>query len=191
MSGVRSTDPSSTIDAAAALIDRTRSAVLNVMIAAAAGVALSGWILRTRDRGATLWSPDLTRRACYVALLALVLGSTVARRVLASRSALRDPATRAPRYFRAHVTSAALGALAVPLGLLYGFAIEPRLQAVTPFWVAALAIGVLSLPRTEALEGFAEPLPQPPAPGPIDDATSPFPDRPGIGRTPETDEAGR
>ena len=67
------------------------------MIGAAAGVALSGLLLRGRDRGATLWPADSTRRACYLALMLLVLGSTVARRMLGSRAALRDPSTRASR----------------------------------------------------------------------------------------------
>lgn len=158
------------------LVEQTRSAVLNVMIVSAAGVALTGLALRGRDRGATLWSPDLTRRACYLTLLLLVMGSTAARRILGSRTALRDPETRAGRFRRSHLVGAVLGALAVPLGLLYGFAIEPRLQAVTPFWVAALALGVLSLPRAEQLDGFDEPLPVP---------------QDGSWRSPAPDEAGR
>jgi hypothetical protein len=56
------------------------------------------------------------------------------------------------------VAAAAVGALAVPLGLVYGWTVRPRLDAVAPFWVAALALGFLALPRVHELEGFDAPL---------------------------------
>jgi hypothetical protein len=59
------------------------------------------------------------------------------------------------------VLAASLAALAVPLGLLSGWIDRPRLDVVGPFWVVALALGFLALPRAHELEDFAEPLPSP------------------------------
>jgi hypothetical protein len=39
--------------------------------------------------------------------------------------------------------------------------VRPRLDGVAPFWVAALALGVLALPRSVALEGLDEPGAEP------------------------------
>jgi hypothetical protein len=52
-----------------------------------------------------------------------------------------------------------IAALAVPLGFVYGYAIDPTLPAVAPFWVAALTLGFLSLPRRSILDDFDDPLP--------------------------------
>jgi hypothetical protein len=158
-------EPATPADPAGELVRRTRSAVLNVLVVVGGGIALSGLILRDRRRGATLWPPDPTRRAAYVALLGLVVASVVLRRVLGRRSGLRDQATRAGRFFRAHLAGALAGALAVPLGLAYAYAVRPDLEAVAPFWVAALALGFLSLPRPDALSDLdAPPPPTPPDP---------------------------
>src|SRR3954451_22445400 len=127
--------------AASACLGRTRSAVLNILVAVGVGIAASGLLLRWRDRGALFRAPDGIRQAMLGALLALVVASYLGRRILGRRSTLRDPARRAARFYRAHVVSAALGALAVPLGLVYGWMVRPRLDGVAPFWVAALALG--------------------------------------------------
>jgi hypothetical protein len=125
------------------------------------GIAASGLFLGRRDRGVMLWPERTAARVAHLALLGLVVASFVVRRVWASRSALREPSTRASRFFRTHVVSALVGALAIPLGFVYGWAVRPRLDAVFPFWVAALALGVLALPRVYELEGFDEPMPSP------------------------------
>lgn len=155
-------DPGPTTDPAGDLLARTRSAVLNVLVVAGGGIALSGWFLKGRERGATLWSPDDVRKGAYLGLLGLVAASFALRRTLGSRSALKDPATRSKRFFRAHLAGAVVGALAVPLGLAYAYAVRPDLEAVGPFWVAAMALGYLSLPRADALTDFDEPLPATP-----------------------------
>lgn len=142
---------------AAATLERTRSAVLNVMVAAGAGIAVSGLLLRWRDGWAVDRAPEWIRRGLLGGLAALAVGSYLVRRRVARREALRDPAGRASRFFRAHVLSAALAALAVPLGLAYGWYVRPRLDAVAPFWVVALALGLLALPRAHELEGLDEP----------------------------------
>jgi hypothetical protein len=41
---------------------------------------------------------------------------------------------------------------------VYGWIVRPRLDAVAPFWVAALALGFLALPRAAELDGFDAPM---------------------------------
>ena len=38
---------------------------------------------------------------------------------------------------------------------------RPQLDAVAPYWIAALALGFLALPRAHELEGFDDPIPTP------------------------------
>jgi hypothetical protein len=152
---------------ALACLERTRSAVVNVLMVVGLGIAASGIYLGRRDHGAMLWPERAASRAVHAWLTALILASTLMRLVLANRRALADPDRRPARFFRAHLSSAIVGALAVPLGLAYGWAVRPRLDAVLPFWVSALALGVLALPRAAALEGFASPMADdPPEPSP-------------------------
>jgi hypothetical protein len=150
--------------AAGACLRKTRSAVLNVMVAVGVGIAASGLFLARRDRGALDATSELFRllvRADRRDLLILIVIGYVVRRIGTRRSALSDPANRASRFHRTHVASAALGGLAVPLGLMHGWAVRPQLDAVAPYWVAALALGFLALPRAHELEGFDDPMPMP------------------------------
>lgn len=142
-----------------ACLERTRSAVLNVLVAAGAGIAVSGWALGRLDAGALELDHETGQRYAYTALAALGGLSYFWRRNASSRAALRDPSTRADRFFRAHVSSAAIAAMAVPLGYLYGWGIYPRLGGVLPFWVAALALGFLAVPREAEVRDFDEPWP--------------------------------
>jgi hypothetical protein len=144
--------------AALTCLERTRSAVLNILVAVSCGIGASGLLLRWRDRNALLRASDSTRQALLGTLFVLVIASFLWKRVGAGRSALRDPSSRAARFFRAHVIAASLGALAIPLGLVYGWIVRPRLDGVAPFWVAALALGFLALPRAHELEGFEAPM---------------------------------
>lgn len=142
---------------AAVCLERTRGAVVNVLMATGTGIAVSGWLLRWHDRLAVFRAPDSVGRGLMAALVALALASYTVRRVRGGRESLRDPASRESRFYRGHVQAAALAALAVPLGLAYGWLVRPRLDAVAPFWVAALALGLLALPRASELEGFDDP----------------------------------
>ncbi len=141
-----------------ACLERTRSAVLNVLVVMGIGIALSGWLLSRRAFGLALWPPDEARRLALLALLGIVLLSVSVRRIGTSRVFLKDHTKRAQRFYWAHVAGAAIGALAVPLGFAYGWAIRPRIDGVGPFWAVALAMGVLSLPRIEPLLGFDRPM---------------------------------
>ena len=138
----------------AACLERTRSAVLNVLIAAGLGIAASGGLLRWRDGWATDRAQGAVGSYLHRALIVLVVLTVVTRRVLTARGRLQDPGSRAPRFVRAHVVPAAMGLTALPLGLAYGWFVRPRLDAVAPFWVAALALGALSFPRASELTGL-------------------------------------
>jgi hypothetical protein len=145
--------------AALACLERTRSVVFNLMVAISCGIAVSGLLLRWRDRTALVRASDGVRQGLLAGLLVLAVASFICGRVGAGRARLRDPLQRAVRFFRAHVLAAALGGLAIPLGLVYGWMVRPRLDAVAPFWVAALALGFLAIPRIHELEGFDAPIP--------------------------------
>lgn len=147
--------------AAERCLDRTRSAVLNVLMVIGAGIGISGLILRWRDRGAIWRASEMLGRALLAGLFLLVLTSVMMRRVGASRARLHDPQHRGSRFYRAHLASAVIGSLAILLGLCYGWWIRPRLDAVSPFWVAALALGFLAIPRADELRDFEEPIPEP------------------------------
>jgi hypothetical protein len=143
--------------AARAILERTRSAVLNVLVAVGVGIAASGLILRWRDSFALFRATDSIRQAMLAGLFVLVVVSYLCRRVLGRRSLLRIPEHRAARFYRSHLISAAVGALAIPLGLAYGWTVQPRVESVAPFWVAALALGVLAIPRASELDGLDDP----------------------------------
>jgi hypothetical protein len=148
-------------------LERTRSAVLNLLVLTGLAMAIGGWILARRDRGALFVPPTVARYVFYVTLLGLVVTSETMRRILGSRAALNDPKTRAERFLRAHLTAAAIGALAMPLGFAFGYAIEPQIKAVVPFWVTAMLLGFLALPRSEELMDYSEPMIPPPARRPV------------------------
>jgi hypothetical protein len=139
-------------------LERTRSAVLNVLVASGVGIAASGLLLRWRDGWAVFTATDVQRRGLMAALFVVTVMSYASRRILVSRSGFGEPADRPSRLYQAHLTAALIAALAVPLGLAYGWFVRPRLDAVAPFWVAALALGFLALPRAR---DFCDPSSEP------------------------------
>ena len=44
------------------------------------------------------------------------------------------------------------------VGFAHGWLVDPRLEALAPFWVAALGLGFLALPRGHELDDFDEPM---------------------------------
>jgi hypothetical protein len=159
-------DPTETAElgldtAANACLDRTRSGVLNVLIGVGAIFALSGIVLRGRAAGALAPAPEWVHRGMYLGLGLIFIVSTILRRVLGSRARLRDPNTRSARFYWGHVVPALVGALAAALGLAHGWMISPRLEAILPFWLAALVLGVLAFPRGRELEDFDAPMAPP------------------------------
>jgi drug/metabolite transporter (DMT)-like permease len=159
-------DPNETIEheldpAALHCLRTTRSGVLNVLIAVGLTVALTGAILRNREGN----GPGRTGGWLLGGLLFVLAASTVLRRALGRRARLREPASRGPRFYWGHVAPAAIGALAAPLGLAHGLLVSPSLEAILPFWLTALVLGVLAYPRGRELQGFDLPMSPPGAPG--------------------------
>ncbi len=154
---------------AVACLVRTRSAVLNVMVFVGAGIAVSGWGLgRHKVLQPIFLGLTVTRRGSIVVLLGLIALAYLILRVGSGRELLRDPNTRASRFFWARLAAAIVAAWAIPLGFVAGWANDARLEALAPFWIAALGLGFLALPRGYELDDFAEPIPPSPTPNPRD-----------------------
>ena len=155
---------------AVACLVRTRSAVLNVLLLIGFGIAVSGCTLGRHEVGDPPWiAMPITRRGAMAGLLGLIALAYVILRVGSGREILRDPSKRAGRFFRARVATAAVGASAIPLGFVAGWVNDPRLEALAPFWIAALGLGFLAIPRGYELDDFDEPIapaPTPTAPRP-------------------------
>jgi hypothetical protein len=150
-------DPASRV-----LLARTRSAVLNVLVAMGLMIAISGWLFRARgarENDAGPQSMRILHRGLMTALLALGVSSFLARRLLGRQFRLGDPAQRQRRFFRAHVVPALLAALVTPLGLVYGWFVAARLDAVIAFWVVPLALGAWCMPREHEIADLDRILP--------------------------------
>src|SRR5262245_22854620 len=145
--------------ASLACLSRTRSAVLNVLVAIGIMIAVSGGVLRLRAAGEMAARPSaLVHRLFMTALVVLGVASYLSRRVMGRRPALADPSRRERQFFRSHVVPALLAAAAAPLGLACGWLVAPQLDVVIPFWVVPLALGFLSLPRARELADFEQPM---------------------------------
>jgi hypothetical protein len=136
-------------------LKKTRSGVLNVLVGVGVVVALSGMLLRGRVEGDV---PKGFSHIMYLGLILIFAASTIARRSLGRRSRLSDPSSRCARFFQGHVMAAVIGALAAPLGLVFGWLGSPRLEAILPFWITALVLGILAYPRGHELDGFDAPM---------------------------------
>lgn len=156
-------DPNETIEqdldpAALRCLERTRSGVLNVLVAVGLVVALTGAFLRGRGRELAAEGPGRSGGMLLAVLLVIFAASTLLRRWLGRRARLREPASRGRRFYWGHVLPAVVGALAAPLGMVHGLLVSPRLESILPFWIAALVLGVLAYPRGRELEGFDLPM---------------------------------
>jgi hypothetical protein len=153
------TDPAR--DPSATLLRRTRLAVSGLAVGTVA-IVLIGRAALARLGPPPIPSlvPDfITERTLHGALIAVVVLSYALRRGLAGRSALRDPATRAERFFSGHVLAAAVGSQAAVLGLADEAIFAPSPRELAPFWVAAALCLAVAFPRGYELADFDEPLP--------------------------------
>jgi hypothetical protein len=135
-----------------ACLERTRSHVLNVLVAVGLSIAVSGWLLR---KHAETWQPRPAKTlsdSLYVALIALAVASYASKRLLAARAARAEPLRRDRLFYWAHVGPTLIAAMAIPLGLAYGWLVSPRLDAVIPFWAVPFTLGFLCLPRQSELD---------------------------------------
>jgi hypothetical protein len=134
-----------------ACLERTRSHVLNVLVAVALSIAASGWLMWQR---ALTWQPRPAKTlsdSLYVVLIAIGAASYISKRLITTRAARAEPGHRDRLFYWSHVAPASIAALAVPIGLAYGWLVSPRLDAIIPFWAVPIALGFLSLPRQSEL----------------------------------------
>ncbi|MFO0908626.1 MAG: hypothetical protein U0794_09730 [Isosphaeraceae bacterium] len=137
-------------------LESTRSMVLNVLVVVGVGIALTGGLLRWKGSAVEVRGQASLGQGLLGGLFVILAASRIALRVMTAPSALRDPVARFARFYRGHVVSAGLGALAIPLGLAYGWLVRAELEAVVPFWVTALALGFMAFPRTRELQDLIE-----------------------------------
>jgi hypothetical protein len=151
--GLESLDPASR-----RCLENTRGAVLNLLVVTGLFIAISGGILRWHAVDKQGIGSNSLHEKLMIGLFALGVVSFLTRRLLGRRVRLKDRETRASRFFWSHFLAALVAALAAPLGLLHGWLVAPDLESIGPFWVVALALGFLALPREHELEGFPQPI---------------------------------
>ncbi len=133
-------------------LERTRSHVLNVLVAVGLSIAISGWLLRTR---AQAWQPRPASSLSNVLYGADRSHRRNLRRTTSAPARVsRDGQASDSRFYWSHVAPVAAAALAVPLGLAFGWLVSPRLDAIAPFWAVPFVIGFLCLPRQSELAAF-------------------------------------
>jgi hypothetical protein len=150
----------------AVCLERTRSAVLNVLVGVGLTIAFGGWLLRGRAEGRLPPREQWLHELLLAALIVLAVASYLIRRSARRPVASEDPGHRQARFYRSHVVAALIAALEAPIGIIYGLWIDPRLGAVIPFWVAALALGFLAIPRAHELGDYDPSSTNPGAPPP-------------------------
>jgi hypothetical protein len=143
------------------LLLRTRRAVLDVLMGVAVMIAVGGWLLGRRADDRIAVPARGTHDGLLIALFVVGIVSYFWRR-RGIRSSTRLPIDRRRRdFYWSHVGAAAIAALGAPLGLAYGWWVDPRLEAVIPFWVIPLALGFLSIPRRAELDDIDPSRPNP------------------------------
>lgn len=145
-------------DRSRSLLEHTRSWVLNVLVVDGLTILSSALIFRRWGWIDFGYETAPMRRFLVGSLIAVLVAGLSTLRIFGGRGSLTAPRSRAFRYFTSRVGAAVVGWMALPLGLAYGLAIEPSLNAVAPFWIAAMVVGTLAFPRPWDLEGFREPI---------------------------------
>ena len=116
-----------------------------MLVAVGLMIAVSGAVLRTWPLERLPVGSQAAYRQLTTLLVVLGVASYASRRILDLQTARAEPSRRDGLFFWAHVLPAVLAALAVPLGLYCGWFVDPRIGAVSPFWVIPLALGFLAL----------------------------------------------
>ena len=126
-------------------------------------LAVSGWLIRRRAGEAIPQRARVLHDGLWIGLAVVARGelSRAAIGRAGGRSAARDAWVL---FHRSHVAAAVIAALGIPLGLAYGWFVEPRLEGVAPFWVVPMALGALAYPRRAEVIGLDETPELPPDP---------------------------
>ena len=132
---------------------RARERVMNILVVASLGIAVSGLILRNTAAGALPIRADRARQLAQLLLFVLVIASVRLRGRLPNRGE-ESSLSKANRFVAFRTASAVSAGLAVPLGLVYGWAINPDLWTIAPFWAVAIGFGVLAFPRSPQVESL-------------------------------------
>jgi len=127
---------------------------LNVLIAVGLCIAVSGGLLRLRIGAPGLSASRALHQQLLAGLMVISVISYATRRILSQRTVHGQEPSRESRFYWSHVLPAIIAALAAPLGLVYGWWVDESVQSIAPFWVVALALGTLALPRARELECF-------------------------------------
>jgi hypothetical protein len=127
-------------------------------------IAASGWLLRRHASDGIIVPSRRWHDGLLTALAAVAVSSYVVRRLAIRGSDVGDASRRSASFFWTRVGSALIAALGVPVGLLYGWYVDPRLQGVIVFWVVPLALGFLALPRRGEIVEVGPTSPSPEAP---------------------------
>jgi hypothetical protein len=145
-----------------ACLRRTRTAVLNVLVGVGLMIAVSGWLLRRRAEDIVRPVPRM-HEGLLLALVSVAVAGYLIRRTGLGRLSGLHAGRREGRFYWSHVGSAAIAAIGVPLGLVYGWCVAPRLEGVIPFWVVPMALGLLAIPRRGELDDLSPTPPNPEA----------------------------
>jgi hypothetical protein len=133
--------------AAEELLLRTRKAVLDILVGVGFLIAVSGWLIRMRAQGGAPRPPRGLHDGLMLALVGVAVASYLVRRSWVRRPSYPGDELSSARFYRLHVRAALVAGIGVPLGLAYGWFVDPRLEGVAPFWVLPIAFGLLAVPR--------------------------------------------
>jgi peptidoglycan/LPS O-acetylase OafA/YrhL len=147
-----------------ACLSRTRASVLNLLVGVGLMIAVSGWLLRRHAEHGVIKPARGWHDGLLFGLIGVAVCSYLVRRRRPRGSDAEGGSRRLTRFFWTLVGSAAIAAVGVPLGLVYGWFVDPRLEGVIVFWVVPLALGFLALPRRGELDDLRPSSPSPEAP---------------------------
>lgn len=144
---------------------RTRDAVLNAIVGVAVVIALSGIVLARKPVPIPSRETREFARETYAALVGIVLLGYAYRRTYGSATTLREPGGLA-RFRKARLVAIGFATAAAGLGFAHGFYVRPTLNGVAPFWIAALALAALALPKNADLLDASLSIVESPGKGP-------------------------
>src|SRR5690606_27725350 len=114
-------------------LEQARSRVLNVLVLDGLSILAIALVLRRWGPIEVDADPETLKKLFLVALFACFVIARIALRAPEIRASGGDPETMGRAYVRSRVTTAALGWLAMPLGLGYGLTVDPTLTGIAPF----------------------------------------------------------